>query len=130
MFIAIDVCFHLKWRLVSSEAKDPGLGTGWTYFVENKPFKAFVAMLEDQHEVYLYVHFFVTDILLQNSILNYSPTPNVSFALDITSQSVQHMTVGFPVSRGTACSKGTSCGLLQRETRTNLRLYHSSHSGL
>ncbi|KAK7015057.1 hypothetical protein R3P38DRAFT_2787170 [Favolaschia claudopus] len=29
MFIALDACFRLKRRMISSEIKDPGLGTGW-----------------------------------------------------------------------------------------------------
>ncbi|KAJ7787930.1 hypothetical protein B0H14DRAFT_3095293 [Mycena olivaceomarginata] len=32
LYIAIDTCFRLKRRLVSSELKDPGLGSGWSYF--------------------------------------------------------------------------------------------------
>ena len=36
LFLAIDACFKLKRHIVSSEKKDPGLGTGWLYFVEDK----------------------------------------------------------------------------------------------
>ncbi|KAF7300224.1 CxC2 domain-containing protein [Mycena kentingensis (nom. inval.)] len=32
--IAMDACFRLKRRLVSSWARDPGLGTGWAYMLE------------------------------------------------------------------------------------------------
>ncbi|KAJ7871244.1 hypothetical protein B0H14DRAFT_3439697 [Mycena olivaceomarginata] len=35
LYVAIDTCFWLKPRLVSSEAKDLGLGTGWLYFTED-----------------------------------------------------------------------------------------------
>ncbi|KAJ7753698.1 hypothetical protein B0H14DRAFT_3512710 [Mycena olivaceomarginata] len=35
LFIAIDTCFRLKRRLVSSVLKDPSLGSGWAYMVEN-----------------------------------------------------------------------------------------------
>ncbi|KAJ7070422.1 hypothetical protein B0H15DRAFT_807086 [Mycena belliarum] len=38
IFLAIDACFRLKRRLVSSELKDPGLGTGWAYFTEDTVF--------------------------------------------------------------------------------------------
>ncbi|KAL0568546.1 hypothetical protein V5O48_013442 [Marasmius crinis-equi] len=34
-FIAVDACFRLKRRTVSSEAKDPGLMTGQAYYVED-----------------------------------------------------------------------------------------------
>ncbi|KAJ7846838.1 hypothetical protein B0H14DRAFT_2583881 [Mycena olivaceomarginata] len=50
MFIAIDACFQLKHRLVSSEAKDPGLGTGWSYFVEDTLFQHFLLSVTDQQE--------------------------------------------------------------------------------
>ncbi|KAJ7683625.1 hypothetical protein B0H14DRAFT_3535080 [Mycena olivaceomarginata] len=51
MFIAIDACFRLKWCLVSSEAKDPGLGTGWSYFVEDAPFQKYLLLVTDQQEM-------------------------------------------------------------------------------
>ncbi|KAJ7820776.1 hypothetical protein B0H14DRAFT_2599756 [Mycena olivaceomarginata] len=51
MFIAIDACFRLKHRLVSSEAKDPGLGTGWAYFVEDAPFRKYLLSVTDQQEM-------------------------------------------------------------------------------
>ncbi|KAJ7810017.1 hypothetical protein B0H14DRAFT_3090851 [Mycena olivaceomarginata] len=35
LYIAIDACFCLKRRLVSSELKDPGLGSGWSYFTKD-----------------------------------------------------------------------------------------------
>ncbi|KAJ7802387.1 hypothetical protein B0H13DRAFT_2244748 [Mycena leptocephala] len=31
LFLALDACFRLKRCMVSSEIKDPGLGTGWAY---------------------------------------------------------------------------------------------------
>lgn len=48
---AYDACFRLKHKLLSSDAKDLGLGTGWSYFVENEPYKEFTNMLGDQSEV-------------------------------------------------------------------------------
>ncbi|KAJ6480697.1 hypothetical protein C8R47DRAFT_1218545 [Mycena vitilis] len=51
LFVAIDACFRLKRRLVSSEAKDPGLGTGWSYFTEDRPFREFLLTVTDQKEM-------------------------------------------------------------------------------
>ncbi|KAJ7670794.1 hypothetical protein DFH06DRAFT_1267265 [Mycena polygramma] len=51
LFIAIDACFRLKWRLVSSEAKDPGLGTGLSYFMEDHPFRQYLLTVTDQKEM-------------------------------------------------------------------------------
>ncbi|KAF8210725.1 hypothetical protein K438DRAFT_1536839, partial [Mycena galopus ATCC 62051] len=51
LYIAIDACFRLKRRLVSSEAKDPGLGTGWSYFTEDAPFQRYLLTVTDQKEV-------------------------------------------------------------------------------
>ncbi|KAG2052390.1 hypothetical protein BDR06DRAFT_983220 [Suillus hirtellus] len=42
-FFAIDANFHLKCRLVSSDAKDPGLTHGWGYFVEERQYKTYLA---------------------------------------------------------------------------------------
>ena len=43
---SIDGCFPFKWKNVSSDAADPGLGTGWAYFVDEKAYKAYV----DKHK--------------------------------------------------------------------------------
>ncbi|KAJ7631946.1 hypothetical protein DFH06DRAFT_1337469 [Mycena polygramma] len=51
LFLAIDACFRLKRRLVSSEAKDPGLGTGLSYFTEDWPFRQFLLTVTDQKEM-------------------------------------------------------------------------------
>ncbi|KAG2056724.1 hypothetical protein BDR06DRAFT_981166 [Suillus hirtellus] len=42
-FFAIDANFCLKRRLVSSNAKDPGLTRGWGYFVEERQYKTYLA---------------------------------------------------------------------------------------
>ncbi|KAG2094383.1 uncharacterized protein F5147DRAFT_747814 [Suillus discolor] len=42
-FFAIDANFRLKRRLVSSDAKDPGLTRGWGYFVEEHQYKTYLA---------------------------------------------------------------------------------------
>ncbi|KAF8145475.1 hypothetical protein K438DRAFT_1630027 [Mycena galopus ATCC 62051] len=51
LYFAIDACFRLKRRLVSSEAKDPGLGTGWSYFTEDRPFRQYLLTVTDQKEM-------------------------------------------------------------------------------
>ncbi|KAK7028192.1 hypothetical protein VNI00_014882 [Paramarasmius palmivorus] len=42
MFLAVDACFRLKRKLVSSEEADPGLGTGWAYMVEDEPYRSYL----------------------------------------------------------------------------------------
>ena len=49
--IAIDACFRLKRRAVSNEDKDPILGSGWGYFVEDTGYKEWLAGQTDQTEV-------------------------------------------------------------------------------
>ncbi|KAF8182182.1 hypothetical protein K438DRAFT_1600936, partial [Mycena galopus ATCC 62051] len=51
LYFAIDACFRLKRRLVSSEAKDPGLATGWAYFTEDTPFRQYLLTVTDQKEM-------------------------------------------------------------------------------
>ncbi|KAJ7720540.1 hypothetical protein B0H16DRAFT_1336023 [Mycena metata] len=51
LFLALDACFRLKRRLVSSERRDPGLGTGWTYFTENEPYRQYLLSVTDQKEI-------------------------------------------------------------------------------
>jgi hypothetical protein len=51
LFLAIDACFQLKHRLVSSEKKDPGLGTGLASFVEDTGFRKYVLTVTDQKEI-------------------------------------------------------------------------------
>ncbi|KAJ7430256.1 hypothetical protein B0H11DRAFT_2263932 [Mycena galericulata] len=51
LYLAIDACFRLKRRLVSSEAKDPGLGTGWAYFTEDPPYRKYLLTVTDQKEM-------------------------------------------------------------------------------
>ncbi|KAJ7336156.1 hypothetical protein DFH08DRAFT_915978 [Mycena albidolilacea] len=50
-FLAIDACFRLKRRLVSSELKDPGLGTGMLYLLEDTEFREFLLTVTDQVEM-------------------------------------------------------------------------------
>ncbi len=47
----MDACFRLKHRMVSSELKDPGLGTGWAYMAESAPYCRYLLGVTDQKEV-------------------------------------------------------------------------------
>ena len=49
--VAIDACFRLKRRAVSSEAKDPILGSGWGYFVEDTDYRAMWSQHAEQKDV-------------------------------------------------------------------------------
>ncbi|KAJ7116750.1 hypothetical protein C8R46DRAFT_1051327 [Mycena filopes] len=51
LFLALDACFRLKRRMISSEIKDPGLGTGWAYVVENVPYRHYLRTVTDQKEM-------------------------------------------------------------------------------
>ncbi|KAJ7797560.1 hypothetical protein B0H14DRAFT_3493624 [Mycena olivaceomarginata] len=49
--IAIDACFRLKRRLVSSWLKDPSLGSGWSYLLEQEPYRQYLLTVTDQKEM-------------------------------------------------------------------------------
>ncbi|KAL0573338.1 hypothetical protein V5O48_008616 [Marasmius crinis-equi] len=49
-FIAVDACFRLKRRTVSSEQKDPGLNTGLAYFVPQPAYQEFAKSAPEQDE--------------------------------------------------------------------------------
>ncbi|KAJ7839074.1 hypothetical protein B0H13DRAFT_1650401 [Mycena leptocephala] len=51
LFIAMDACFQLKRRLISSELKDPDLGPGWAYMVETGPYREYLRGVMDQKEM-------------------------------------------------------------------------------
>ncbi|KAJ7715639.1 hypothetical protein B0H16DRAFT_1339627 [Mycena metata] len=51
LFLALDACFRLKRRLISSERRDPGLGTGWAYFTESEPYRQYLLSVTDQKEI-------------------------------------------------------------------------------
>ncbi|THU91454.1 hypothetical protein K435DRAFT_820836 [Dendrothele bispora CBS 962.96] len=51
LYLAIDACFRLKRRIVSSKTRDPSLGSGWAYFVEGEPFRKFLLEVTDQNEM-------------------------------------------------------------------------------
>ncbi|KAJ7354143.1 hypothetical protein DFH08DRAFT_912737 [Mycena albidolilacea] len=50
-FIALNACFRLKRRMILSEIKDPGLGTGWAYVTENLPYQHYLLGVTDQKEM-------------------------------------------------------------------------------
>ncbi|KAJ7499523.1 hypothetical protein FB451DRAFT_1385222 [Mycena latifolia] len=51
LFLALNACFRLKRRLISSDQCDPGLGMGWAYFRENEPYRQFLLTVTDQKEM-------------------------------------------------------------------------------
>ena len=54
--VAIDACFRLKRRAVSSEKKDPILGSGWGYFVEDTGYRELLSAYGDQKDVRFFLH--------------------------------------------------------------------------
>ncbi|KAJ7882229.1 hypothetical protein B0H14DRAFT_2340006, partial [Mycena olivaceomarginata] len=50
-FIAIDACFRLKRRLVSSYLKDPPLLPGSAYLVDYRSYRSYLLSVTDQQEV-------------------------------------------------------------------------------
>ncbi|KAK7018429.1 CxC2 domain-containing protein [Favolaschia claudopus] len=50
-FLALDACFRLKRRLISSALRDPGLGTGWSYFLEPEPYRKYLLTVTKQDEM-------------------------------------------------------------------------------
>jgi hypothetical protein len=51
IYFALDACFRLKRGTVSSELKDPGLGTGMAFMLENLGYREFLLTVTDQKEV-------------------------------------------------------------------------------
>ncbi|KAI9068672.1 hypothetical protein FKP32DRAFT_1672009 [Trametes sanguinea] len=51
MSVAIDACFRLKRRAVSNEEKDPILGSGWSYSVQDEAFREILRGYLDQEEI-------------------------------------------------------------------------------
>jgi hypothetical protein len=49
--LCMDANFRLNNRLRSSEEKDPGLGTGFSYFVEQEGYNKFILTHANQEEV-------------------------------------------------------------------------------
>ncbi|KAF7321207.1 hypothetical protein HMN09_00209300 [Mycena chlorophos] len=51
LYIAIDACFRLKRRAISSVLRDPALVPGWAYFVEPEPYRQYLLTVRDQKEI-------------------------------------------------------------------------------
>ncbi|KAJ3737923.1 hypothetical protein EV360DRAFT_58604, partial [Lentinula raphanica] len=51
IYFAIDACFRLKRRLVSSEKLDPDLDVGGSYFTEDALFRQYLSSVTDQQEM-------------------------------------------------------------------------------
>ncbi|KAF7346681.1 CxC2 domain-containing protein [Mycena sanguinolenta] len=51
LFLAIDACFRLKRKKLSSWTADPSLQDGWAYFVRSGPYFEFVKTLGEQKEM-------------------------------------------------------------------------------
>ncbi|KAJ7840610.1 hypothetical protein B0H14DRAFT_3458005 [Mycena olivaceomarginata] len=51
LFLAMDACFRLKRRMVSSELKDPSLADGLAYLVESGPYRGWLLTMTDQKEM-------------------------------------------------------------------------------
>ncbi|KAF7311491.1 CxC2 domain-containing protein [Mycena kentingensis (nom. inval.)] len=50
-YVAMDACFRLKRRIVSSWARDPGLGTGWAYMIAPGPYLQLIESVGDQKDM-------------------------------------------------------------------------------
>lgn len=50
LFIALDACFRLKRRNISSHSADPGLSHGYSYFVEVTKFEGHIEGYKDEIE--------------------------------------------------------------------------------
>ncbi|KAJ3709697.1 hypothetical protein C8R42DRAFT_598178 [Lentinula raphanica] len=51
IYFALDACFRLKRRLVSSEKMDPDLDVGGSYFTEDSLFRQYLSSVTDQQEM-------------------------------------------------------------------------------
>ncbi|KAJ3717891.1 hypothetical protein C8R42DRAFT_644500 [Lentinula raphanica] len=51
IYFALDACFRLKRRLVSSEKQDPDLDVGGSYFMEDTLFRQYLSSVTDQQEM-------------------------------------------------------------------------------
>ena len=50
-YVSLDACFRIKRYKISDEEKDPILGSGWAYFVEDAGYKEVLAEYGEQQEV-------------------------------------------------------------------------------
>ncbi|KAF7313212.1 CxC2 domain-containing protein [Mycena kentingensis (nom. inval.)] len=50
IFLALDACFRLKRRIISSWQRDPGSGPGWAYMCEPFTYERFIATITEQDD--------------------------------------------------------------------------------
>ncbi len=55
----MDANLRLKNQLVSSFSRDPPLGLGWAYFVEQAPYEEYIKKLMHEDDVSLPLHMVV-----------------------------------------------------------------------
>lgn len=53
LIVAMDANFWLKSRLCGSVNREPTLGLGWSYFIDNGPYSDFIKDYVDQDEVHI-----------------------------------------------------------------------------
>jgi hypothetical protein len=51
LMVAMDANFRLRSRLRGAINKEPRLGLGWAYFVNNEPYSEFIKDYVDEEEV-------------------------------------------------------------------------------
>jgi len=51
VIVCMDANFRLKNNLVSNYSQDPGLGTGWAYMLERKPYEKYVLSRTNDQDV-------------------------------------------------------------------------------
>ncbi|KAJ6451209.1 hypothetical protein C8R47DRAFT_998609, partial [Mycena vitilis] len=51
LYLALDACFRLKRRLISSELKDPDMGPGWAYLLNTMPYRDYLRTVTNQKEM-------------------------------------------------------------------------------
>ena len=63
LFLGIDANFRLKRKKVSSDERDPSLGGGWAFFVEEKAYKEHLGKYWDQKQPVCYWLYHLTFLL-------------------------------------------------------------------
>jgi hypothetical protein len=70
LMVAMDANFRLKSRLQAAINKEPRLGLGWGYFVNNEPYFDFIKDYVDEEEVCSIISI---GLYLTNNICRYAP---------------------------------------------------------
>ena len=55
LIVAMDANFRLRNRLRNATNREPSLGLGWAYFVNNGPYSDFIKDYVDEKEVCIYI---------------------------------------------------------------------------